>query len=78
MKKTSITIMILSAIAIVVFTILFWHPITDNVVDSNGFWCYMYGAKSTMWPTYSSAVIFLMSLICYLATTEQKSHRYEQ
>jgi hypothetical protein len=76
MKKASIIIMVLSAISIVTFTILFWHPVTDNAVDSNGFWCYMYGDKSNLWPVFSSGVIFLMGLTCYLATLEQKSARY--
>jgi hypothetical protein len=76
MKKVSLTIMLLSAIGIVVFTILFWHPITDNAVDSNGFWCYMYGDKSTLWPTFSLSVIFLMALTCYFSTFKQKAARY--
>ena len=76
MKKTSIIIMVLSAISIVVFTILFWHPVTDNVVDSNGFWCYMYGDKSNLWPVFGSAVIFLAALTCYIATFPQKAARY--
>lgn len=76
MKKASLTIMVISAIAIVVFTAWFWHPITDNAVDSNGFWCYMYGAKSTLWPVFSFSVIFLAALTCYMSTFSQKSARY--
>ncbi len=68
--------MVISAIAIVLFTVLFWHPVTDNAVDSDGFWAYMYGDKSNLWPVFSSAVIFLMALTCYMATFTQKSARY--
>jgi hypothetical protein len=75
MKKASLTIMVISAIGIALFTYLFWHPVTDNAVDSNGFWCYMYGAKSTLWPVYSLSVIFLMGLTCYMSTFTQKSVR---
>jgi hypothetical protein len=67
--------MLLSAIGIVVFTVLFWHPITNNVVDSDGFWCYMYGDKSNLWPTFSLSVIFLAALTCYMSTFVQKSAR---
>jgi hypothetical protein len=76
MKKGSIFVMSISAIGIVLFTILFWHPVTDNAVDSNGFWCYMYGDKSTLWPVYSFSVTFLMGLTCYFSTFEQKSARF--
>jgi hypothetical protein len=76
MKKASLLVMAISAICIVLFTILFWHPVTDNAVDANGFWCYMYGYKSTLWPVFGSSVIFLMGLTCYMSTFPQKSARY--
>jgi hypothetical protein len=69
--------MLISAILIVVFTVWFWHPITDNAVDSNGYWCYMYGYKSNLWPTFSLSVIFLMALTCYFATFNQKPARFK-
>jgi len=77
MKKASIFIMVISAIATIVFTIALYHSVTDNVVDSNGFWAYMYGPVSVPWPVFSSVVIFLMGLTCFFATTEQKSERFE-
>lgn len=69
--------MVISAIAIVVFTVWFWHPVTDNAVDSDGFWAYMYGVKSNLWPVYSFAVIFVAALTCYMSTFVQRSARYQ-
>lgn len=69
MMITALTIML-------VFGIVFYHPVTDNVVDSNGFWAYMYGAMSVPWVVYSGGVIFFMALTVFFATMEQKSQRY--
>jgi hypothetical protein len=76
MRKAGIFIMITAAIIMLVFGIVFYHPITDNVVDSNGFWAYMYGAMSVPWVVYAGGVIFLMGLTMFFSTLEQKSHRF--
>jgi hypothetical protein len=76
MKKAGLTIMVITAIAMIVFTIMFYHPVTDNAVDSGGFWAYMYGAVSVPWPTYGSGVVFLMGLTLYMSSWEQKARRY--
>lgn len=76
MRKTAIFIMVLSAIVMLVFGIVYYHPITDNVVDSNGFWSYMYGSMSNPWVVYSGGVVFFMGLTVFFATMEQKSQRY--
>jgi len=77
MRKASIFIMVASAIALVVFTKVLYHAVTDNVVDSNGFWAYMYGPVSVPWPVYASGVVFLMGLTMFFSTTEQKSQRFQ-
>jgi hypothetical protein len=76
MKKAGLSIMVITAIAMIVFTIIFYHPVTDNVVDSDGFWAYMYGPVSVPWPTYGSGVVFLMGLVLYMSSWEQKAQRY--
>jgi len=77
MKKAGLFIMILSAIVMIVFTIVLYRPVTDNVVDSNGFWAYMYGGMSVPWPVYSGGVVFLMGMLMFLSTLEQRSARYK-
>ncbi|WP_461451394.1 hypothetical protein [Mucilaginibacter sp.] len=76
MKKAGLTIMVLMAILMITFTIVFYHSTTDNVVDSGGFWAYMYGKVSVPWPTYSAGVVFLMGLTMYISSWEQKAQRY--
>jgi hypothetical protein len=76
MRQVSIFIMIAAIAIMVIFGIVFFHPVTDNAVDSNGFWAYMYGTFSVPWVVYSGAVIFLMALTCFFATGKQQSHRY--
>lgn len=76
MKKAGIFIMILSAIILIVFTIVLYRPVTDNVVDSNGFWAYMYGDLSVPWPVFSGGVVFLMGMLMYMSSWEQKGERY--
>jgi chromate transport protein ChrA len=76
MKQVSIFVMAVAIAMIVIFGIVFFHPVTDNVVDSNGFWAYMYGTFSVPWLVYSGAVIFLMGLTCFFATGKQQSRRY--
>jgi hypothetical protein len=75
MKKAGIFVMAISAIIMIVFTIIWFHPVTDNVVDSNGFWSYMYGAKSIPWPVFAGGVVFLMGLTVFFAGGEQKGRR---
>jgi hypothetical protein len=77
MKKAGITIMVLMAIAMIAFTIIFNHHVTDNAVDSDGFWAYMYGPVSVPWPTYGAGVVFLMGLTLYMSSWEQKAQRYK-
>lgn len=76
MKKAGLTIMVITAIAMIAFTIIFNHGTTDNSVDSGGFWAYMYGTFSVPWPTYSAGVVFLMGLTLYMSSWEQKAQRY--
>jgi hypothetical protein len=76
MKKAGLSIMVITGIALILFTIIFFHSVTDNAVDSGGFWAYMYGPVSVPWPTYSAGVVFLMGLTMYMSSWEQKSHRY--
>lgn len=76
MRKAAIFIMAIAAIIMLVFGIVYYHPVTDNVVDSDGFWAYMYGAMSVPWVVYSGGVIFFMGLTVFFATMEQKSQRY--
>jgi len=76
MKKAGIFIMILSALILIVFTIVLYRPVTDNVVDSNGFWAYMYGDLSVPWPVFSGGVVFLMGMLMYMSSWEQKSQRF--
>ena len=76
MKKAGLSIMVITAIAMIAFTIIFYHPVTDNAVDSGGFWAYMYGPVSVPWPTYGSGVVFLMGLTLYMSSWEQKARRY--
>ena len=68
--------MVITAIAMIAFTIIFYHGVTDNVVDSGGFWAYVYGAVSVPWPTYSAGVVFLMGLTMFISSWEQKAQRY--
>jgi len=68
--------MILSALILIVFTIVLYRPVTDNVVDSNGFWAYMYGDLSVPWPVFSGGVVFLMGMLMYMSSWEQKSQRF--
>lgn len=76
MKKAGLAIMVISAIAMIIFTIIFYHHVTDNAVDSDGFWAYMYGKVSVPWPTFGSGVVFLMGLTMYMSSWEQKAQRY--
>ena len=76
MRKTAIFIMVVALIVMLVFGIAYYHPITDNVVDSGGFWAYMYGAMSVPWVLYSGGVVFFMGLTVFFATMEQKARRY--
>ena len=59
-----------------VFGIKFYHPVTDNVVDSGGFWAYMYGPMSVPWAVYAGGVIFLMGLTVFFSGMKQESHRF--
>ena len=68
--------MVISFIITVAFSILWFHPVTDNAVDSAGSWAYMYGFRSVPWPVFSGGVVFLMGLTIYMAGWEQKSQRY--
>jgi len=68
--------MILSALILIVFTIVLYRPVTDNVVDSNGFWAYMYGDLSVPWPVFGGGVVFLMGMLMYMSSWEQKSQRF--
>ena len=68
--------MITAAIIMLVFGIVFYHPITDNVVDSNGFWAYMYGPFSVPWVLYAGGVVFLMGLTMFFSSMKQESHRF--
>ena len=70
MKKAGMIIMVVSAIVAILFTFLWFHPVTDNVVDSGGFWAYMYGASSVPWPVFGGVVVFLMGLLIYMSGTE--------
>jgi hypothetical protein len=76
MRKTAIFIIIASLVLMLVFGIAYYHPITDNVVDSGGFWAYMYGMMSVPWALYSAGVVFFMGLTVFFATMEQKAQRY--
>jgi hypothetical protein len=76
MKKSGISIMVICAIAMVTFGIVFYHGTTDNVVDSDGFWAYVYGANSVPWLLYSGGVVFLMGMLMFLSSLEQKSTRF--
>ncbi len=76
MKKAGLFVMVISAITLIAFTVLFFHGTTDNVVDSDGFWAYMYGAMSVPWALYSAGVVFFMGLTVFFATMEQTSQRY--
>lgn len=76
MRKTAIFIMVVAALIMLVFGIVFYHRINDNVVDSNGFWAYLYGAMSVPWVVYSGGVVFFMALTVFFATMEQKAQRY--
>jgi hypothetical protein len=60
----------------ILFTIIWFHPVTDNAVDSNGFWSYMYGASSIPWPVFAGGVVFLMGLLVYISGGEQPSQRH--
>jgi len=75
MKKAGISIMVIAAIAMIVFGIVYYHGTTNNVVDSDGFWAYMYGANSVPWLVYSGGVVFLMGMLMYISSWEQKSQR---
>ena len=68
--------MIIALVVMLVFGIKFYHPVTDNVVDSGGFWAYMYGPMSVPWVVYSGGVVFLMGLTIFISSLEQKSHRF--
>ena len=76
MRKAAIFIMAIAAIIMLVFGIAYYHSVTDNVVDSDGAWAYMYGAMSVPWVLYSGGVVFFMGLTVFFATTEQKAQRY--
>jgi len=76
MRKIAIFIMVVTLILMLVFGIVYYHPVTDNVVDSGGFWAYMYGAMSVPWALYSAGVVFFMGLTAFFATMEQKAQRY--
>ncbi len=76
MRKASIFVMILALLIMLVFGIAYYHSITDNAVDSNGFWAYMYGAMSVPWVVYAGGVIFFMGLTVFFSTLEQKSQRF--
>ena len=76
MKKAGIFIMLIAITVMIVFGIAYYHPITDNAVDSNGFWAYMYGTMSVPWVVYAGGVVFLMGLTMFFSTLEQKSQRY--
>lgn len=67
--------MVIAAIAMIVFGIVYYHGTTNNVVDSDGFWAYMYGANSVPWLVYSGGVVFLMGMLMYISSWEQKSQR---
>jgi len=75
MKKAGIVIMVISIAIMILFTIIWFHPVTDNAVDSGGFWAYMYGARSIPWPVYAGGVVFLMGMLLYISSWEQKSQR---
>jgi hypothetical protein len=75
MKKAGIVIMVISIAVMILFTIIWFHPVTDNVVDSDGFWAYMYGASSNPWPVFAGGVVFLMGLLMFMSGWEQKSQR---
>jgi len=68
--------MVIMAIAIIAFTVIQVHPVTDNVVDSGGFWAYMYGKFSVPWPTFAAGTVFLMGLTMYMSSWEQKAQRH--
>jgi hypothetical protein len=76
MRKAGILIMIIAVIVMLVFGIVFYHPVTDNVVDSNGFWAYMYGPMSVPWVVYAGGVVFFMGLTMFFSSLEQKSQRF--
>jgi len=76
MKKAGIFVMILALIVMLVSGIVFYHPITDNVVDSNGFWAYMYGPMSVPWLLYAGGVVFLMGLTMFFSSMEQTHQRF--
>lgn len=75
MKKAGIFIMVVCAIIMIAFTVLWYHPVTDNAVDSGGFWAYMYGTASNPWPVFAGGVVFLMGLLLYMSSWEQKGRR---
>jgi hypothetical protein len=76
MKKAGIVTMVLALIVMLVSGIVFYHPITDNVVDSNGFWAYMYGPFSVPWVLYSGGVVFLMGLTMFFSSLKQTQQRF--
>lgn len=69
--------MVIAIIVMIVFGIVYYHPVTDNVVDSDGFWAYMYGPMSVPWVVYSGGVVFFMGLTVFFATMKQKSQRFD-
>ena len=76
MKKAGILIMIIAIIGMIVFGVVFYHGKTDNIVDSDGFWAYVYGANSVPWLVFSGGVIFLMGMLMFISSWEQPSARY--
>ena len=76
MKKAGLTVMVIGVIIMLICGIAFYHPITDNVVDSNGFWAYMYGPMSVPWALYAGGVIFFMGLTVFFSGMKQESHRF--
>lgn len=76
MKKSSIVLIIAGIAVMILGSFIFTNLNYVNAVDSHAWTININGIKSFPWVTFTGGVLFVVGIIFYISSQEQKGQRY--